>query len=62
MTVVGETQEFSHLDDPSFLAERARVRDELANQGDATNRAELERRYEAMTDEFLNRARLAWSS
>jgi hypothetical protein len=60
--MASETEDFSHLDDPSFLAERARVRDELADQGDAVNRAELERLYEAMTEEFLNRARIAWSS
>jgi hypothetical protein len=61
MAVTGESEDFSHLDDPAFLAERARVRTELANQGDVVNRAELERLYDAMTEEFLTRASIAWS-
>jgi hypothetical protein len=56
------TEGFAQLDDPAFLAERARVRTEIANQGDTVNRTELQRRYDAMTDEFLSRARIAWSS
>jgi hypothetical protein len=60
MALAGET-DFSQLDDPAFLAERARVRTELANQGDIANRAELERLYDAMTEEFLTRASIAWS-
>ena len=55
------SEDFSHLDDPAFLAERARIRTELAEQGDALNRAELERLYDAMTEEFLTRASIAWS-
>ena len=55
-------EDFSHLDDPGFLAERARVRTELARQGGAVNRAELERLYDAMTEEFLARASIAWSA
>lgn len=54
--------DFTQLDDPAFLAERARVRAELERQGDAVNRAELERLYEAMTTEFLDRARIVWSA
>ena len=61
MAVTGGTEHFSHLDDPAFLAERARVRTELADQGEAVNRAELERLYDTMTEEFLTRASIAWS-
>jgi hypothetical protein len=51
---------FDHLDDPAFLAERARVRGLLAHQPEnSPGRAELERVFEAMTAEFLRRARIA---
>ncbi len=60
--LTSQTEDFTHLDDPAFLAERARVRAELTDQGNAANRAELQRRYDAMTEEFLSRARIAWSS
>jgi hypothetical protein len=58
-----EPTDFSELDDPAFLAERARLRGQLAHQpGDAQGRAALERLYEAMTEEFLRRARIAWTA
>lgn len=53
---------FAHLDDPAFLDERARVRGLLACQPDnSPGRAELEQVFEAMTAEFLRRARIAWT-
>lgn len=43
---------FTQLDDPAFLAERARVRGELA---------ELTERYQKINEEFDRRARCAWT-
>lgn len=59
---MSESPDFTQLDDPAFIAERARVRTELEQQGDAVNRAELERLYEAMNREFDRRARIAWTT
>jgi hypothetical protein len=56
-----EPSDFTHLDDPAFLDERARVRRLLEYEPRNTvGRAELERIFEAMTAEFLRRARVAW--
>ncbi|HEX3516554.1 MAG TPA: hypothetical protein VHT26_21390 [Trebonia sp.] len=44
--------EFTQLDDPTFLAERARVRTELE---------ELTERYRKLGEEFDRRARAAWA-
>jgi hypothetical protein len=48
----------TQLDDPEFLAERRRVREELEHQPEAS--AELSARYEVLDEEFLRRARVAW--
>jgi hypothetical protein len=57
-----EPADFTKPDDPAFFAERARVRGLLEYQPkDSIARGELERVYDAMTAEFLRRARLAWS-
>jgi hypothetical protein len=54
--------DFSHLDDPAFLDERARVRKRLEHVPENTiGRRELERVYQAMTVEFCRRARIAWT-
>jgi hypothetical protein len=53
--------DFTQLDDPGFLAERARVRGLLEDQPrNSVRRAELEQVYAAMTEEFYRRARIAW--
>ena len=57
-----ETDDFAKLDDPSFLAERARLRGLLEDQlGNGTAHAELQQRYDAMTAEFCRRARITWA-
>jgi hypothetical protein len=57
-----ELPDFSRLDDPAFLAERARVRIQLEHgPRDAADRVGLERLYEAMTVEFDRRASAAWT-
>jgi hypothetical protein len=59
---MSEPTGFTHLDDPAFLDARARLHRRLEqlpeNDG---GRAELERLYESMTQEFLRRARIAWT-
>jgi hypothetical protein len=62
MKTTDEPPDFTHLDDPAFLHERARVRGLLEYEPqNAIGRARLERLYAAMTDEFLRRARIAWA-
>jgi hypothetical protein len=57
-----EATDSSGLDDPAFLAERARLRGLLEHvPGNDVGRAELERLYEAMNREFDGRARIAWT-
>lgn len=53
--------DFTHLDDPAFLAERRRVREELEHTPECAVSAETTARYQAMNEEFLRRARLAWT-
>jgi hypothetical protein len=58
-----EPADFTQLDDPAFLAERARLRDRLEHvPGNAVDRAGLERLYEAMNCEFDRRASAAWTA
>ncbi len=45
--------DFTQLDDPAFLDERRRVREELQA---------LTERYRQMTEEFDRRARAAWAT
>ena len=60
---MSEPADFTQLDDPAFLDERARLRDRLEHVPEnAIGRAGLERLYEAMTEEFLRRARVAWTT
>lgn len=58
-----QPDDFTKLDDPSFLAERARLRELLADQPDTvTGHEELRRQYDAMTKEFCRRARITWTT
>jgi hypothetical protein len=54
---MSDSDDFSKLDDPAFLAERRRVRDELVREPSP----ELTARYERLNDEFDRRARIAWT-
>ena len=60
MVIMDAGDDFSCLDDPEFLAERRRVREELELAAAETANAELAARYQAMNVEFLRRARIAW--
>ena len=51
--------ELATMDDPELLAERQRVREELERTPAAS--ATLTARYAALTDEFIRRARAAWT-
>ena len=63
MQASDEPSDYTQLDDPAFLDERARVRERLEHEPEnAIGRPELERVYEAMTGEFLRRARIAWAT
>lgn len=53
-------EDFTQLDDPAFLAERARIRDELEHTPEHSVSTGLTGRYQAMNEEFLRRASAAW--
>jgi hypothetical protein len=50
------------MDDPQFLDERRRVREELDHLRAGTGSDALADRYQMLNEEFLRRARIAWSS
>jgi hypothetical protein len=51
-----DSDDFTQLDDPQFLAERRRVRDVLGSAASP----DLTARLEALDEEFLRRARTCW--
>jgi hypothetical protein len=53
--------DLSQLDDLAFLAERRRVREELEHVPENQPNAELLNRFQRLNDEFLRRARIAWT-
>jgi hypothetical protein len=54
-------EDFTQLDDAAFLAERRRVREELEHTPEHEVSTSLTDRYAMLNDEFLRRARLAWT-
>jgi hypothetical protein len=59
---MSDSDDFTKLDDPQFLAERRRVRDALhSTQGTAAS-PDLTARLEALDQEFLRRARTSWGA
>lgn len=54
-----EHQDLAALDDPEFLAERRRVREELERMPPGS--ADLAARFAALDEEFILRARAAWA-
>lgn len=56
---MSDSDDFTKLDDPQFLAERRRVRDALDSTQDGAH-PDLTARLEAMNEEFLRRARISW--
>jgi hypothetical protein len=49
------------MDDPQFLDERRRVREELEHLPSHEVSATLAVRYQKLNEEFLRRAHIAWS-
>jgi hypothetical protein len=58
---MSDSDDFSRLDDPEFLAERRRVREELEHTPENQLSPELAARYQQLDDEFLRRASAAWA-
>jgi hypothetical protein len=56
---MNNTDDFAEMDDLEFFAERRRVREVLEHQPEAA--VELTERYQRLNEEFLRRARIAWS-
>jgi hypothetical protein len=56
-----DSDDFTQLDDTQFIAERRRVREALEHAPEHAASAEMLARYQAMNEEFLRRARLAWA-
>jgi hypothetical protein len=57
-----ESEDFTGMGDPEFLAERSRVRDELERTPWHAASAELAARCRRLDDEFIRRARIAWTA
>jgi hypothetical protein len=57
-----ESEDFTGMGDLEFLAERSRVRDELENAPGHAAPAELSARFRRLDDEFIRRARIAWTA
>ena len=55
-----EHKDLAALADPEFLAERRRVREELERAPARSD--ELAARFAALDEEFIRRARAAWSN
>jgi hypothetical protein len=58
---MSENDDFTRLDDPAFIAERKRVREELEHEPENQASAELLARFRKLNEEFLRRARIAWT-
>ena len=56
-----DSDDFTRLDDTEFIAERRRVREALEHAPGRAASPEMTARYQAMNEEFLRRARLAWT-
>jgi hypothetical protein len=54
-------EDFAAMNDPDFLAERRRVREELEHTPADELTPELTARYQQLDEEFLRRASLAWT-
>jgi hypothetical protein len=58
---MSDSDDFTRLDDPAFIAERKRVREELEHEPENQANAELIARFHKLNEEFLRRARIAWT-
>jgi hypothetical protein len=53
--------DITSMDDPQFLDERRRVREELDRLPPHQDSERLTARYQMLNDEFTRRARIAWN-
>jgi hypothetical protein len=62
--MASELPDFSTMNDPDFLTERRRVREQLEHDvpAQSADRAGLAALHDAMNEEFIRRARAAWSA
>lgn len=58
---MNDSDDYTRLDDPAFLAERRRVREELEHTPEKEVSPELTARYRKINEEFLRRASIAWT-
>jgi hypothetical protein len=58
---MSESDDFAKLDDPTFIALRRRVREELEHTPEHEVSPELAARFQRLDEEFLRRARIAWT-
>ena len=58
---MSESDDFAKLDDPTFIAFRRRVREELEHTPEHEVSPELAARFQKLDEEFLRRARIAWT-
>jgi hypothetical protein len=58
---MSESDDFAELDDPTFIAERRRVREVLERMPEHEVSPELAARFQKLNEEFLRRARIAWT-
>lgn len=56
-----DDDDFSQLDDPEFLAEYRRARENLEHTPATEVAPELMARYQKLDEEFLRRASIAWT-
>lgn len=55
------SDDFVQLDDVTFIAERRRVREALERTPENEVSPELTARFQKLNEEFLRRARIAWT-
>ena len=58
--IMSDSDDFTKLDDPEFLAARRDVLDALDSAPAGEASLELVARYQAMNEEFIRRARISW--
>jgi hypothetical protein len=58
---MSESDDIAKLDDPTFIDLRRRVREQLESMPEHEVSAELAARFQRLDEEFLRRARIAWT-
>jgi hypothetical protein len=58
--MTSDEDDLTKMNDPDFLAERRRVREELEHTPEQEVSPALTDRFEELNEEFLRRARISW--